>query len=286
MVETYIHLPNNVQVRVQVDSISAAAGVGKHRLFVQSMLSPLNEVSDGVMLAVSGDASAENLGGGSGYLGQLVPTAPVTLRRDGSISVSLVIELSDDQIRRIEEHRNQPDGSFNLRLGLRLDGTDRDGKYLSNTGSLSSVRVGREEWLNLLQQVKYRRVIVVELEVPDAATYPDLAKALDFYQQAQGRYAAGDYRGAAESIRQTLAALVGEPPEVELSLDDMTSEVRAANRQRGGYSDRMELTRKVLKFTADLGAHPETDVTERAEALAQLHLAAGIVQWFTRHRVA
>lgn len=105
------------------------------------MLSPLNEVSDGVMLAVSGEASAENLCGGSGYLGQLVPTAPVTLRRDGSISVSLVIELSDDQIRRIEEHRNQPDGSFNLRLGLRLDGKDRDGEYLSNTGSLSSVRV-------------------------------------------------------------------------------------------------------------------------------------------------
>lgn len=65
----------------------------------------------------------------------------------------------------------------------------------------------------------------------------------------------------------------------------MMSEVRAANRRRGGYGDRMELTRKVLKFTADLGAHPETDVTERAEALAQLHLAAGFVQWFTRHRV-
>lgn len=92
--------------------------------------------------------------------------------------------------------------------------------------------MGREEWLNLLQQVKYRRVIVIELEVPDAATYPDLAKALDFYQQAQGRYGAGDYRGAAESIRQTVAALVGEPPEVELSLDDMTSEVRAANKER------------------------------------------------------
>lgn len=282
MLETYIHFPNNVQVRVQVDSIAAAAGLGKHRLFVQSALSPLNEVSDGVTLSVSGEAIAENLGGGSGYLGQLVPTAPVTLRRDGSFQVSLVVELSDDQIRKIEEHRNQGDGSFSLRLGLRLEGTDREGKYLSNSGSLSNVRVSREDWLNLLQQVRYRRVIIAELEVPEAAAHPGLAKALDFYQQAQSRYSAGDYRGTAESIRQTLAALVGEPPETELSLDEMTTEIRSANKQRGGYTDRMELTRKVLKFTADLGAHPETDVTERAEALAQLHMAAGLIQWFTR----
>jgi len=286
MVETYIHFPNNVQVRVQVDSIGTAAGLGKHRLFVQSWLSPLNEVTDGVTLSISGEATAENLGGGSGYLGQLVPTAPVTLRRDGNFQVSLVVELSDDQIRKMEEHRNQPDGSFNLRLGLRLDGADREGKYLSNTGSLSSVRVGREEWLSLLQQVRYRRVLVVELEVPEAAAHPELAKALDFYQQAQSRYSAGDYRGTAESIRQTLAALVGEAPEAELNLDEMTTEIRAANKHRGGYTDRMELTRKVLKFSADLGAHPETDMTERAEALALLHMAAGFIQWFTRHRMA
>jgi hypothetical protein len=75
MIETYIHFPNNVQVRVRPDNIAAAAGLGKHRLFVQSWVSPLNEVTDGVTVSVSGDATAENLGGGSGYLGQLVPTA-------------------------------------------------------------------------------------------------------------------------------------------------------------------------------------------------------------------
>ena len=137
--------------------------------------------------------------------------------RDGNFQVSLIVELSDDQIRRIEEHRNQAGGSFNLRLGLRLDGTDRDRKYLSNTGTLSNVRVSRGDWLSFLQQVKYRRVIVVELEVPEAARDPQLAKALDFYQQAQSRYSAGDYRGTTENIRQALATLVGEASEAELS---------------------------------------------------------------------
>ena len=45
--------------------------------------------------------------------------------------------------------------------------------------------MSRGDWLSFFQQVKYRRVIVVELEVPEAARDPQLAKALDFYQQAQ-----------------------------------------------------------------------------------------------------
>ena len=155
MNETFIHFPNNVQVRIQVDSVGAVGGVGRHRLFVNCGLAPLNELTDGVTLSVSGEAIAENLGGGSGYLGELVPTPPVTLRRDGSFQISPFVELTDDQVRKIEEHRNQANGGFNLRLGLRLDGTDREGKALWNTGSLGNVRVGREEWLSL-QQVRYR----------------------------------------------------------------------------------------------------------------------------------
>lgn len=282
MNETYVQFPNNVQVRIQVDQVGGVAGIGRHRLFVQGWLSPLNEPSDGVTLSISGEANAENLGGGGGYLGQIVPTVPVTLRRDGNFQVSLCVEITDDQVRRIEEHRNQADGSFNLRLGLQLDGTDREGKALWNTTSLSNVRVGREEWLQLLQQVKYRRVLIAELEIPDAAARPELAHALEYYQQAQTRYGAGDYRGTAESIRQALSALVGESPDVELSVEAMTTEFRDARKRQGGYDDRMELARKVLKFTADLGAHPETDETKRAEALAQLHMAAGFIQWFTR----
>ena len=58
-------------------------------------------------------------------------------------------------------------------------------------------------------------MLIVELEVPEADTRPDLAGALDYYRQAQSRYGAGDYRGTAESIRQALAVLVGEAPEAE-----------------------------------------------------------------------
>ncbi len=144
---------------------------------------------------MAGEAVAENLGGASGYLGQILPADPQTLRRDGTFQFSLYVELTDDQVRKIEEHRNHTDGSFNLRLGLRFDGTDREGKPVWNTGSLSNVRVGREDWLSLLRQVSYRKLVVAELEVPDAASQPELATALDFCQQAQARFGTDCYRG-------------------------------------------------------------------------------------------
>lgn len=284
MNETYVHCPNNIQLRVQVDSIGAVAGIGRHRLVVFTSLSPANEQADGVAFTLSGEAFADNLGGGSGYLGQIVPTLAQTLRRDGNFQFTLYVDITDDQVRKIEEHRNQPDGGFSLRLGLRLDGTDRDGNPISNTFTLDTVRVSREDWLNMLRQVRYRRVVIAELEVPDASGQPRLSSALDYYQRAQGRFEAGDYRGTAESIRQALSALMGEPPDVELDTDAMAAELRDAKKRQGGYTDRMELVRKVLKFTADLGAHPETDETKKAEALAQLHMAAGVMQWYaSRH---
>jgi hypothetical protein len=44
----------------------------------------------------------------------------------------------------------------------------------------------------------------------------------------------------------------------------------------------MEITRKAIKLVADTGGHPKAGETHRAEALALLHMAAGLMQWFDR----
>ena len=84
------------------------------------------------------------------------------------------------------------------------------------------------------------------------------------------------------SVRLSLEALKGETPGSGIDADAMTAEFREATKRRGDYEDRMELVRKSLKFAADLGAHPDSGETYRAEALALLHMAAGLMQWLNR----
>ena len=137
-----------------------------------------------------------------------------------------------------------------------------------------------------LSQVGVRKVLVAELDVPDSGTNPELAQASLYYSQAQSHYYEGRYRETAESLRQTLVALVGRSTEEEATLDEMTSDLRDVSKEardsRVGYDTRMEQVRRALKFLADMGAHPEAGETQRVEALAQLHMVAGLMTWFGR----
>lgn len=67
-----------------------------------------------------------------------ISSATLTHRNHSFVTVcncfSLCMELMDDQVRKIEERRNHTDGSFNLRLGLRFDEPDHEGKPVWNTG--------------------------------------------------------------------------------------------------------------------------------------------------------
>jgi len=62
-----------------------------------------------------------------------------------------------------------------------------------------------------MRAVGYRRVLIAELEIPEAAAKPELAKALEYFQQAQSHYSIGDYRAAAVDIRLAMEALREEP---------------------------------------------------------------------------
>jgi hypothetical protein len=288
MNENYLNYGgSSAAIRILVGDVSVIAGLGKHRVRVQASISTANERADGDTFTFTGDVSAAGLATTTdGYLGTIIPTLPQTIHRDGNWPASFIVELTDEQFRKIEERRTNADGSFEVVLLLRLEAIDASGTISRAENRLQPLRVKREDWLNMLNQIGFRHVLVAELDIPDSATRPEHARAVDFYAQAQARFAAGDYRGAAESIRQSLAALVGQSPDEETDADTISAEIREASKRshgdRVGYDERMELARRVLKFVADISAHPEAGDTKRAEALAQLHMAAGLLQWFER----
>ncbi|MGH7174971.1 MAG: hypothetical protein ACREGR_01260 [Minisyncoccia bacterium] len=114
-----------------------------------------------------------------------------------------------------------------------------------------------------------------------------MANAIEFFKGAQDRYLRGEYRDVAECLRQSFNAIVGQPGEEEEDLDEFTKVIgdaqREACRATVSYSERSEIMRRASIFLADIGAHPEAGTTTRSEALARLHMTAGLIQWYARH---
>jgi hypothetical protein len=285
--ETYINYGGmNAGLRLTFAEVYLIPGLGRHRLQVQAALSTANERADGDTVVLSGEVQVQGLAGGGGYLGRILPTPPMTIRRDGSYTVTLFVELTDDQIRKIEDRRTAADGAFELWLNIQLEARDSVGGLRYGSGQVQNLRVTREQWLMGLSQVGVRKVLVAELDVPDSGTNPELAQASIYYSEAQSHYYEGRYRATAESLRQTLVALVGRSTEEEATLDVMSTDLRNVSKEardsRVGYPVRMEHVRRALKFLTDMGAHPEAGETQRVEALAQLHMVAGLMTWFGR----
>lgn len=285
--ENYLNLsPHNGSIRVTIESMSVAPGLGRHRLMIVTKVSG-EERTDGATVTFAGDVSVEGLAGANGYLGTILPSLPQRITRDGSFQVLFYVELTDDQIRKIEERRTRADGAFDLRFNVRVSARYQDGTRGEGSNQFQPQRFSREDWLNALYQLGYRKTMIAELGVPDAGRTPQLAQALEYFSQAQTHFSAGEYRVVADCLRHCFNVLVGKPLEEETEPEQVAAELNdSARSARSGrtiaYPERMEHARRALKFVADLGGHPEADETGRVEAQAQLHMAAGLLCWFNR----
>lgn len=288
-VESYLNAGgSNAGLRISHGDVSLVAGIGRHRLRISDTVSAANERADQLVIAFTGDLIIPSLGIASGYVGSIIPTIPQRITRDGSFPITFDIEVADDQIRRIEDRRPvNSDGGLDLVLNLRFETIDAQNVISHGSGQLQPHKFVRDAWLEGLREVGFRHVQVIELEVIDSSANPALARAIEFFKQAQTRYFNGEYREVAESLRQSLGAIVGrsgdeesDPEQLGRDLGDLQ---REAHNSKIGYLPRIEHVRRALKFTADLGAHPEAGETNRFDALAQMHMTAGLIQWYAKH---
>ena len=286
--ESYLNVGGaNSGLRVSHGEVSLIAGIGRHRLRISDTISTANERADQLVVTFTGDLFIPSLAIASGYVGSILPTTPQRITRDGSFPINFDIEVTDDQIRKIEDRRSvSPDGGFDLVLNLRIESTDSQNVLSHGSGQLQPHRFSREAWLEGLRQVGFRHVQVIELEIVDSSVNPEISKAIEYFKAAQIRYFSGEYREVAESLRQSLIAIVGmsevEEREVDLA-KDLGELQKVARTSKIGYPARIEHVRKALKFAADIGAHPDVSETNRFDALAQLHMTAGLIQWYSKH---
>ena len=198
-------------------------------------------------------------------------------------TIQLTLDVTDRQLHLIEEHRV----TGGLHLDIYLSGhAIQDSQYVPVSESQISHQISQSDWITLLEQAGYRRLLLLELEVPNTQTQPDLAEAVEYYAQAQRHYLGGEWRLTVESLRQSLASMVGKKAGEEEQETDIAESLKALRKESWdgpvGYRPRLEHVRQAAKFLCDLGAHPEADETLRRHAYAALLVVGGLLHATTR----
>jgi hypothetical protein len=270
-------------VRLSIRQVSARRGVGTYLLMFAVEAAAIKPAVSGLQFWLSGDLSVGGAGGG--YISRVVAAnEPITLGEPGGNQhLALQAQIDPVQIVTIEEAR-----TAGVDLTMDLEGhwqtSDQAERIM---GVRFEHPVSQSEWLNLLEQVGYKRSLLLELAMPPATQSPEWRAAFDYFQQAEVRYHEHDWRQSVEALRQCLAALVAQPDDVE----DTDAEIAGALKQArqtamstalSGYGSRFELLRRALKFATDLAAHPEAGETTRQDAHATYVMTAGLLAWFTR----
>lgn len=282
MTETWVSIFGTNALAIEAGAVSVRPGLGRHQLCVALAVRPTDPAAYDQMISVGGRVEATNLSGRGGYLGTAHRSQSLRLFANGKLNLDLLVDLEPGQIEAIEMRRN---GGFGLRMQLEVRAGRADSGTEVGATSMLDHQVSRETWLQILEQTDYRKTMVLELGVPDSSVVPALSEALRYFADAQRWQLEGENRLTVESLRQSLAALVGKPVDEEDDAEDLTGSLKTARSlTRAGavaYQSRFELTRQALKFLTDLGAHPEVAETRPAEARSTLAMVAGLLQWYT-----
>lgn len=265
--------------RLDLERVSGSSGLGVMRLHFHIEASCREEEAAQRAMWFEGTLWAQGLGSSSGYIGRLaVDQSPVTLQRVGATAtVTLVADLDHRQLQVIEEYRT---GALTFRLQL-TGTTMRDGHLERlGVGDFEYV-VNQSDWATILEQMQYRRLLLIELDAPNADRSAELAAALDYYRAAEKHYLNQSWRLTVESLRQTLAVLVGKKADEEDDATDVEAAAKAlrneARSTNVGYPLRAEQIRLALKFMCDLGAHPEVAETTKGDAYSALLMVGGLL---------
>ncbi|MFI1481829.1 hypothetical protein [Streptomyces sp. NPDC020747] len=269
----------NNAVRLDPKKVQGSSGLGVMQLRFHVEASCRDEAAAQKPLWFEGGLFAEGLGTSSGYVRRLVvEDSPVTLHSlAATTNFVLVADIDHRQLQVIEEHR-----TGGIKFRLQLTGTTM------NDGNLERIGVGNVEyeltqsdWAAVLEQMQYRRLLLIELDAPDANRSAEFAVALDYYRDAEKQYVKHEWRLTVEALRQTLAALVGKKADDEDEAADVATAAKALRKESMntavGYLPRAEQVRLALKFMCDLGAHPEVAGTEKDNAYSALLMVGGLL---------
>ena len=281
MNDTWIAL-NRDQVRLVVTTVGASRGIGVNQLHVTLELTTRSAALADAHIWLGGSVRLSDLGAGGGYLTTLrADIQPATIVAPGGHqTVSIVADFDDRQLQIIEGWRTS---GLTFQFGFSGNVVGPEGTIPFWSANVDYA-IDQSAWIVLVEQLGYRKLMLLELEAPQTAGKQPIhvTEALRYFEEAQNNFLTHEWRLTVESLRQSLAAVVGLKPDDEQTQTEVAADQKDARKlittKPPTYDDRFELVRSALKFVCDLAAHPTPDTeTTRREAHAALLSVAGVL---------
>jgi len=277
----------NIFAELDVKRIYGAPGLGFYRLFVEVEAMVYGR-DPGKRIVVSGIAGEVRIHGKGekgeqiyhlGRLSLFEPRPPiVTYEKAHQERLSLEMELDGSRIEAIE--RVRCGGSLLFEVNLYGTAALTTGDFCSVNARLT-YRANQSTWLEVLEQMGYRKTMLLEIPLPDDEAIPELSEAAKYLREAQEQLLHGKWRQAIAACRDVLESLsiaLGDnkwkPPADLKRMLEVTKDM--------GKDERIRLMRWAMMPLTHAAKHAD-DITARIEwnmvdARAVITMTAAILQ--------
>lgn len=233
---------------------------------------PITVINISGRLSVQGTASPSN----PTLLGRLVQSGsnyPITTYEHvGDHQITLEIELDAARIEAIEKVRLGGNLTFSIDLYATAHQGDESTQLYRQPHQLV---VSQSDWISLLENIGYRKTLLLEVPVPTGESNSNFAEATKHLANAQKQMLHGHYREAVGACRDVLESL-------SRSLND-DGEPAQSDKHKRDKRDRFTATRKALHALTSAAKHADATTSliewSLADSRAAISLAATLLQW-------
>jgi len=244
---------------LELKSIHGSPGLGFYRLIIRVGYT-MHSKPSGQEVTVTNIGGADTSVPFLGYVRREAPESPLmTYEHTNKGNFQFEIELDARRIEAIEHIRLGGDLNFTLNIyGIAFSASD--GRSHTVTASLQ-YRANQSTWIEVLDQMGYRRTMLLEIPILDEKVSPRFPEAAEHLRTAQthllrGNFREGNFRDSVGACRDVMESLSKALSDDQYQLDEVVKSWFKATRSMG-KEERLRLIRRAVTVLTHPARHAD-----------------------------
>jgi|CXWL01.1.fsa_nt_gi hypothetical protein len=275
-------LNGRIVAEVKISRFQGQVGLGLYRLLVHLdfVFMRMPEGEGAILHELTGDLQIEGCYASSLRLFQGLGQFSIG-EYEGSLPVLLVADLSLRQLQAIEDLRQGKGLTIGVNISMTCWGKLHGGTGLlrASSGYLSH-QVTQGAWIEVLNELGYRKIMLLEIPEMAESLAPELMEAVAYLAKAQQALHRGEYReavGCCRDVLESLSTAMGDSDVQDTEFQAFFKDVRSKDK-----AARLRLVRRAMKILSHPARHADEVATQiewsRTDATAVITMIAALLQ--------